>query len=176
LLFAYFGVRTFFFGVIDLRLRRWRSWSAFFLPFLPVPPFPPLLPFLPWSLLRMILVPEKLCVRSRVDEDSAVSHLDDLRRQALDEVPIMRHENQRSAVVDERVEQDFLRVEVEVVGGLVEEQRVRGAEKHPGDGESRALAARQHADFLVDVVAGKQKAAEDVADGWHHVVRRSRRE
>ena len=26
LLFAYFGVRTFFFGVIDLRLRRWRRW------------------------------------------------------------------------------------------------------------------------------------------------------
>src|SRR5207253_7828467 len=104
LLFACFGVRTFFFGVIDPRLRRWRSWSAFFLPFLPVPPFPPLLPFLPWSLLRMFLVPEKLFVRSRVDEGCAVSHVDDLRRQPLDEGRIVRDDKWRFALVAERCE------------------------------------------------------------------------
>src|SRR2546430_4308159 len=34
-----------------------------------------------------------------------------------------------AAVIDERVEQHFLRIEIEVVGGLVEQQRVRRPER-----------------------------------------------
>ena len=58
-----------------------------------------------------------------------------------------------------------------MVGRLVEQQRVRRAQQHARDGEPRALAARQHAHGLLDVVAREQEAAEDVADapapcGW----------
>ena len=113
-------------------------------------------------------------VRARVDDGLAVADLDDLGREPLDEIPIVRHEDQRAAVVDERVEQHFLRVEIEMVGRLVEQQRVRRTQQHPRDGQPRALAARQHAHALVDVVSGKQEAAEDVADGRHHVQRRAR--
>ena len=57
----------------------------------------------------------------------------------------MRDEDQRAAVVDERVEQHFLRVEIEMVGRLVEQQRVRRPQQHARDRQARALAARQHA-------------------------------
>ena len=49
-----------------------------------------------------------------------------------------------------------------------------GPEQHARDGEPRALAAGEHAGFLVDVVAREQKAAEDVADHRHHADRRVR--
>src|SRR5262245_4291913 len=61
------------------------------------------------------LAPEKLLVRTRIEQRSAVADLEDLRRKAFDEVAIVRHEDQRAAVVDERVEQDLLRVEIEMV-------------------------------------------------------------
>ena len=56
-----------------------------------------------------------------------------------------------------------------MVGRLVEQQRVRRTQQHARDGEARALAARQHAHRLVDVVAREEEAAEDVADRRHHV-------
>ena len=106
---------------------------------------------------------------------SPFADLDDLRGEPLDEVAIVRDEDQRAAVVVERVEQHVLRVDVEVVGRLVEQQRVRRAQQHARHGQARALAARQHARLLVDVVAREQEAAEDVADGRHHRGRRARR-
>ena len=81
----------------------------------------------------------------------------DLRRQPLHEVAIVRDEDQRAAVLDQRVEQHFLRVEIEVVGRLVEQQGVRRPQQHARHREARALAAGQHPHALVDVVAGEQK-------------------
>ena len=103
-----------------------------------------------------------------------VAHLDDLRRELVDEVPVVRDEDQRAPEVRERVEQHVLRVEIEMVGRLVEEQRVRRSQQHAGDGEPRPLAAGQHAGLLVDVVARKQEPAEDIADDRHHPDRRVR--
>ena len=101
----------------------------------------------------MFLVPEKLRVGARIDHRLAVADLDDLGGQLLDEVAVVRHDDQRAAVVLERVEQDVLRVEIEMVGRLVEQQRVGWPQQHARDREPRALAARQHAGLLVDVVA-----------------------
>ena len=81
----------------------------------------------------------------------------------------MGDEDQRAAVVHERVQQHFLGVEVEVVGGLVEDQEVARVQEHLGEGQPVALAARQHAHPLVDVVAAEEEAAEDVADHRHHL-------
>ena len=123
--------------------------------------------------LRVLFPPEELLVRPRERLGAPVPDLDDLRRQAFDEVAVVRHEDQRAAVVHQRVEQHVLRVEVEVVGRLVEHQRVRRPQQHPRHGQTRALAAREHAGLLVDVVAREEEAAEDVADGRHHVHRRA---
>src|SRR5262245_18135540 len=60
-------------------------------------------------LALMLFVPKKLFVGAGIHERGAVADLDDLRREPLDEVPIVRHEDQRAAVVDERVEEYFLR-------------------------------------------------------------------
>ena len=123
--------------------------------------------------LRVFLAPEELGVRAREHDRLPVAHLDDFRREPLDEIPIVGDEDERAAVIGEGVEQDVLRVEIQVIGRLVEQQRVRRAEQHARDGQPRSLAARQHAGPFVHIVAGEQEAAEDVADHRHHVHRRA---
>ena len=101
-----------------------------------------------------------------------MADIHDLGGELVDEVAIVRDEDQRPAEVLERFEQNVLRVEIQVVGRLVEQQRVRRAQQHPRHRQPRALASRQHSHRLLDVVAGKEKAAEDVADVRDHVDRR----
>jgi hypothetical protein len=100
-----------------------------------------------------------------------VSHFHDLRGEAFDEIAIVRDEDQRAAVIGERVEQHFLRIDVEMVGRLVEQQRVRWPQQHARHGQARPLTAGQHRRLLIYIVSGKQEAAEDVADRGHHRVR-----
>jgi hypothetical protein len=61
-----------------------------------------------------------------------------------------------------------------MVGRLVEEQGVGRTQEHPRDREAGALPAGQHTDPLVDIVAREEEAAENVADGGNHLVRRAR--
>ena len=49
-----------------------------------------------------------------------------------------------------------------MVGRLVQQQRVGGAQQHARHRQPRALAAGEHAGLLVDVVAAEQEAAEDL--------------
>src|SRR5437870_13601250 len=70
--------------------------------------------------LRMLLVPEKLFVGARIDDRRTVADLDDFRGQTLDEVSIVGNEYQRAPVIDECVEQYFLRIQIQVVRRLVQ--------------------------------------------------------
>jgi hypothetical protein len=119
----------------------------------------------------MLLVPEKLLVRPRVDDGLAVADLDDLRREPFDEVPVVRHDDEGPAVILERVEEHVFRIEIEVVRRLVQQQCVGRPKQHAGNSQARALAAGEHARLFVHVVAREQEAAQDVADRGDHVVR-----
>jgi hypothetical protein len=56
------------------------------------------------------------------------------------------------------LDQHLLGLQVEVVGGLVEDQEVRRVEEHLRQHQARLLAAREDAHRLVDVVARNWKA------------------
>ena len=89
----------------------------------------------------MLLAPQKLCVRSGIPRRFAVPDLDDLCCELLDEVPIMRNEDQRATVVFQRLEQHILRIKVEMVGWLIEQQHVRRTKQHARNRKTRSLAA-----------------------------------
>jgi hypothetical protein len=67
-------------------------------------------------------------VAAGVGDDRLVIDVGDVRADRVQEVAIVRDHDQRALVTDEEVAQPVNRVKVEVVGGLVEEQRFRIAE------------------------------------------------
>ena len=50
-----------------------------------------------------------------------------------------------------------------MVRGLIEQQEIRGAEEHPGQRITVALAARKHSNALEHVVLRKQKTSQQAA-------------
>ena len=84
--------------------------------------------------------------------DPPVAHFPHLRGEAVDEAAVVRDEQQRAFVAGERVDQRFRAVEIEVVGRLVHEEKIRRHHQQPGQRDPRALAAGEHADALEYVV------------------------
>ncbi len=67
----------------------------------------------------------------------------------------MCDEDERAGKLEKVLFEDFKRGDVEVVGGLVEEEDVGGLEHELGDEDAGALAAGEVADGLVKLFAGK---------------------
>ena len=96
-------------------------------------------------------------------EQLAVVDLQDARGDAVDEMPVVRDEEDGAGVVLERVGERLDGAHVEVVGGLVEEQEVGVADEQGEQAEAAALAAREHLDALLDLVGAELEAAEELA-------------
>ena len=111
-----------------------------------------------------LFAPEVVFVVAGVDVEAAVFDLEDAGGEAVDEVAVVRDEEDGAGEVADGVEQDVLGAEVEVVGGLVEEEEVRGGDEHLGHGVAVALAAGEDAELFEDVVAGEHEAAEERAE------------
>ncbi len=77
----------------------------------------------------------------------------------------MGNDEEGAGVVDECFLQDVLRLHVEVVGGLVENEEVGRADQHADQGDAGALAAAEDSDFFEDIVAFEEETAEDIARG-----------
>ena len=65
----------------------------------------------------------------------------------------MRDHDDRAEVFAKRFFEDLARLDVEVVGRLVEYEHVRRTEQHFRESEPRLLPPREHTDGLLDVVA-----------------------
>ena len=83
----------------------------------------------------------------------------------VEEVPVVGNDEEGAGVVDEGLLQDVLRLHVEVVGGLVENKEVGGADEHADEGDAGTFTTGEDADLFEDVVAFEKEAAEDVASG-----------
>ena len=92
-----------------------------------------------------------------------VADVDDLVGHGAHEVLVVGDEHDRALEVDERALQHVDRVDVEVVGGLVEEQQRVRRHEHLGERQARPLAAGEHAHALLDVVAVEKERAEQAA-------------
>ena len=75
----------------------------------------------------------------------------------------MGNEDHRAGELLKRSQQHVLGAQVEVVGGLVEQQEIAGHHEHARQRVAVALAPGEHADGLEDVVLGEQEAAQDAA-------------
>jgi len=111
----------------------------------------------------VLLSPEIVFVISRIDFHFAFANLEHPRGQLVDEIAVVGNENYRAGVLHQGFEQDVFGAQVEVVGGLIEQQEVGGVQQHFEQRVAIALSAGEDADALKDIVAREKKTAEQAA-------------
>ena len=114
-------------------------------------------------MLAALFAPEIIFVVAGEDFDFAVADFEDAGGQLVDEIAVVRNEDDRAGVLHERVEQHVFGAQVEVVGGLVEQKEIRRMQQQAQQGVAAALAAGEHADLLEHVLVRKQEAPEQAA-------------
>src|SRR5690606_29047092 len=90
------------------------------------------------------LFPEVVVVVVWVNGSLAAVNFNDAVRNAPNQVPVVGDEHERAFIVLECVLQNIGARDVEVVAGLVEREEWRRHDEHLGEGETGALASRQH--------------------------------
>ena len=76
----------------------------------------------------------------------------------------MRHEDHRPLERLERVDQHLLGGEIQMIGGLVQDEEIRGVEEQARHRQARLLAARERPDLLVGVVPRELKRSRQGAE------------
>ena len=105
-------------------------------------------------------------VAAVVEDDGLVVDVGDVGADGVEEVAVVRDGDERAVVADEEVLQPEDGVEVEVVGGLVEKQRLRLAEEGLGEQDADLLAALQLGHLaLVQRVGDVEALQEDCGVG-----------
>src|SRR5581483_2882630 len=89
---------------------------------------------------------------------------EDLRRDLVEEVAVVRDHDDRALEVGERVLEGLAGLGVEVVRRLVQQEHVRLREDHARERHARALAAREARARRLLLVAREAEGAEEVAD------------
>ncbi len=88
---------------------------------------------------------------------------DEARGQPVDQRAIVRHHDHGAREILERGFERFARRDVEVVGGLVEQQHIRFAQNEFCDRDAPEFAAAQRADRLENILACKQETPHERA-------------
>ena len=70
----------------------------------------------------------------------------------------MTDQHHRAGKFEQALLQDFERGDIQIVGGLIEQQHVGGGQHQSRDHDARALAAREPRDRHVELVVAKQEA------------------
>ena len=108
----------------------------------------------PPGVLRLRLVYARDSLRSCRDRvHVAAADFEDAGGELIDEIAVMRDEDDCAGIFYERFEKDILGAQVKVVGGFVEQQEVCGMEEHFQQRVAVALATGEDSDTLEDIVA-----------------------
>ena len=109
-------------------------------------------------------------VAAEIVADLPVFQLPDAGGEFVDEIPVVRDEDERALVVLQRILEPFARVDVQMVRRLVEDEQVDLLVHQHAQPQPALLAAGEGADRLEHVLALKQIRAQPVARGLHGAV------
>src|SRR5262245_20188099 len=91
-------------------------------------------------------------IEMRLGFHAALSaQLDDTIAQPAEERAVVRHEEHRPLEVLQRVNEHLLREQIQVIGWLVEDQKVGWVEEHARNHQPGLLAPGEGSNLLVDV-------------------------
>ena len=80
------------------------------------------------------------------------------RRNAIEHVPIMRNQHQRSAIFEQAFFEYVEGWNIEIVGGLIEEKHICGLKHELRDQYARPFASGKPANGLIELLACKQES------------------
>ena len=107
---------------------------------------------------------------ARVLGDLPVRELGDGGHHAVEEIAVVRDDDDRAGIAFEVAFEPVDAVDVEVVRGLVEEEDVGAAEEESGEGHAHAPSAGEGGEGAVEVVGVEAEAAEDGLRAGPHEV------
>ena len=108
--------------------------------------------------------PLEVGVAARVGAEPAVADLEHALAAAIQELAVVGDHHEAPVAARQIALQPFARRQVQVVGGLVEEQQIGAAQQHPSQCDPHLPAAGQLADRPVAVRFLEPQAAHDDAD------------
>ena len=106
----------------------------------------------------------ELLVVSGIKLSSCVFDIEDLRRRPVEEIPVVRNEDQRFRISAQMLLEPVERIGVEMIGRLVQNQDIRLNEQQPHQREPCALSAGKRRDPLALLRLGKAEARQHGAD------------
>jgi len=83
---------------------------------------------------------------------------DNRRHHAVEEIAVVADQQHRAGVIGQLLLQQVERLQIEIVGRLVENQQVRRAGEGAGQGEPGSLAAGQYADRGAGLLGRNRKS------------------
>ena len=119
--------------------------------------------------LQLLEILELLALHEFVDTfevlgDLPATELIDLADEAIEEVTVVRDEDERAIIVEEGLLEDFLRLHVKVVRRFVENQQVIWLEEELEQSQARALTTAEYLDLLRRSFTTEHEGAEEVLD------------
>ena len=93
--------------------------------------------------LARLALDEEMIIVAHVEGDGAVRHLRDGGDHTVEEIPVVGDDDHAALVRREKSLQPLQRLDVEVVGRLVEEEEIGGEEEESGQGRPHAPASRE---------------------------------
>ena len=119
--------------------------------------------------LQLLEILELLALHEFVDTfevlgDLPATELIDLADEAIEEVTVVRDEDERAIIVEEGLLEDFLRLHVKVVRRFVEEQQVVWLKEELEECQARALTTAEYLDLLRRSFTSEHKGAEEILD------------
>ena len=102
-------------------------------------------------------------VAGKVPHTTGAVEDEDVVDQLVHEIPVVAHQQETTGEVQQEFLEDAQREDVEVVGGFVEDEKVRIGHQHPQEVKAFAFAPTELVDEVVVPVPGKQEALEQLA-------------
>ena len=113
---------------------------------------------------EVLALVEVVVVVAVVDRDLAVADVDDAVGHGAHQVLVVADQHDGAGEVLQGVLEHVHRVDVQVVGGLVQAQECLGGHEHLGQCQTRLLAAGEDADLLFDgIVVAKEEGSQQAA-------------
>ena len=116
------------------------------------------------SLRQFILLSEVIIIITDVIYDLLISQVKDPCSSAVNEITVMAYVKDCSLISIQRILQDFLGSNIQMVRRLVKEQEISLAKHQLCKGHTTALATGQIADKLINIITCKEESSQCITD------------